>query len=243
MWNRLTSPPFVYLYLFAGTIAATAIGFLTGNKILLPVLQIAVAYPVLYTLLSHELRKRAIILMLFWAFCMAVTVVTASVSYQAQAANSIFYGTTYTEEMFHWIQTGQGAEGNPVQFVPIHLLHFVVFALLSLLTASILSLLMGALLMNYMSFYVGSLILASHDRWTAALMGWHPWSAIRVAAFVILGVILAEPLICKIRKREYEYVGIRPYFWIALHGLVLDILIKGFLAPWWGLTLRRLISN
>jgi hypothetical protein len=73
-------------------------------------------------------------------------------------------------------------------------------------------------------------------------MGWHPWSIIRIISFVILGVILGEPLICKITGRDYEYVGVRPFLWGAIGGLILDILMKAILAPWWGITLRRLIS-
>ena len=242
MWNRILTPPYIYLFLFAGTLAATSIGFVAGNKIVLPVLQVAVAYPVLFSLLTAEMRKRAFAAMLFWALCLGIVVVSACIRYPDAAARSIFYGTTYAQEMFHWIKTGEGAEGNPVQFVPVHLVHFVIFAIFSLLTASLLSLTMGALLMNYMSFYVGSVILASHDRFLAAVMAWHPWSVIRVISFVLLGVILAEPLICKIQKRDYDYAGVRRYFWIALNGLVLDILMKGLLAPWWGLTLRRLIG-
>src|SRR5688500_17914520 len=161
MWNKILTPPYVYLYLFAGTIAATVIGFLSGNKMLLPTLQIAVAYPVLYLLLRLELRKRAFAAMLFWALCLGIIVVTATVHFPSEASQAIFYGTTYADEMFHWIKTGQGAEGNPLQFVPVHLVHFVMFVFLSIVTASLLSLTMGALLMNYMSFYVGSVILAS----------------------------------------------------------------------------------
>lgn len=242
MWNSVLKPPVVYVFLFAGTIAATAIGFASGSKILLPLLQLAVAYPVLYSLLTAGRRKQAFAAMLFWALCLGIIVVSACVHYPDRAEQSIFYGTSYAKEMFHWIKTGEGAEGNPVLFVPIHLLHFVLFALLSLLTASVLSLAMGALLMNYMSYYVGAVILASQDRVIAALMAWHPWAVIRVISFVILGVILAEPMICKIQKRDYDYSGVRPYFWIALNGLALDILMKSFLAPWWGITLRRLIS-
>src|SRR5687768_6163630 len=105
MWNRILTPPYLYLYLFAGTLAATAIGFVSGNKFLLPALQIAVAYPVLFSLLSVELRKRAFAGMLFWALCLGIIVVTATVHYPSQASKAIFYGTTYADEMFHWIKT------------------------------------------------------------------------------------------------------------------------------------------
>jgi len=241
MWNKLLSPPLVYFYLLLGTIASTLIGFALGNQFVLPVLQIAISYPVLYSLLSQKLRNRAFAAMLFWALCMGTVTVTASMQDLAQAGKSIIHGPAYVQEMFHWIQTGEGAEGNPIQFAPQHLLHFVLFAVLSLLTGSILSLLMGAMLMNYMSFYVASVIHASHDKLLAALMGWHPWSIIRVASFVLLGVILAEPMICKIKKLDYEYASARRYYWMALHGLVLDVILKTLLAPWWGLTLRKLL--
>ena len=242
MWNKLLSPPLLYLFLLIGTIVATVAGIFLQNKFLLPLLQIAVAYPVLYALLIRRLRKRAIAAMLFWALCLGVVTVATCVRFPDEGARSIVHGSTYTNQMFQWIKTGEGAEGNPLQFVPQHLIHFVVFVLLSLLTGSLLSLLMGALLMNYMSFYVSSVILASNDRLMGALMGWHPWSVIRVASFVILGVILAEPMICRIQKMDYEYAEVRPFFWAALNCLVVDILMKTFLAPWWGLELRRLIS-
>jgi hypothetical protein len=241
MWNKLLFSRLLYLYLLAGTIAVIALGFLSGNRFALPVLQIAVSYPVLYSLLVKKARIRAFSAMLFWALCVGTVMVVASVYYSGQAAKTIIHGTAYAQEMFHWIKTGQGAEGNPLQFVPQHLLHFVIFCVLSLLTGSILSLLMGAILMNYMSFYVASVISASNDKLLASLMGWHPWAIIRVASFVVLGVILAEPLICKIKKLDYEYAGVRRYYWMALHGLVLDVILKALLAPWWGLTLRKLL--
>ena len=179
--------------------------------------------------------------MLFWAFCLGVVTVIASLRFPVSAAASIYNGTSYVQEMFHWIQTGEGAEGDPLKFVPIHLLHIIVFCILSAISASFLSLVMGALLMNYMAFYVASLIQASHHSMLAILMGWHPWSIIRIISFVILGVILGEPLICKISGRDYEYIGVRPFLWAAIGGLILDVLMKAVLAPWWGLALRKLL--
>ena len=61
-----------------------------------------------------------------------------------QARAAILNGAKYQTEMFHWIKTGAGAEGNPVQFVPQHLIHFIIFCVLSAISAGLLSLLMGA---------------------------------------------------------------------------------------------------
>jgi hypothetical protein len=242
MWKQFVQSPLVFLFLLLSVVLSIAIGFWATNKVLLPVLNISFAYPVLFTLLAEDQRKKAYLAMLFWALCMGIVMVNACLHYPVRAAASIFNGTSYVQEMFHWIKTGEGAEGDPLKFVPVHLLHIVVFCLLSAASASLLSLLMGALLMNYMSFYVASLILASHDSTLAMWMGWHPWSAIRVASFVILGVILGEPMVCKITKRDYEYTDARPFMWAAIGGLILDVLMKALLAPWWGLTLRKLLS-
>ena len=243
MWNKLLVSPFLFAYLLAGTIIAVALGFVAQNQYLLPALQIAIAYPVLYTLLVQKQRIRAILAMLFWALCVALVMITASIHFHDRAARSIIHGTAYVQEMFYWIKTGIGAESNPWQFVPQHLLHFIVFCILSVLTASILSLFMGAILMNYMSFYVASVIMASNDKLLASLMGWHPWAILRVASFVLLGVILAEPTICRIKKMDYEYASIRKYYWLALHGLVLDVILKTLLAPWWSTMLRRIVHS
>jgi hypothetical protein len=242
MWNKLVRSPFVYLYLLAGVVFATAAGFLISYKLALPLLQVAVSYPVMFTLIANRRRKRAFGTMLFWAVCMAVIVIWAVIHYPDRAVDSIFHGKAYVAEMFRWIRTGIGAESDPMQFVPQHLLHFALFCVLSLFTASIGSLLMGAVLMNYMSFYAGNVIAAAHFQPLAIVMAWHVWAIVRVASFVILGVILAEPGVCRLAKVDYDYEGARPYFWAALTGLGIDIALKGFLAPWWSITLRRLIS-
>jgi len=241
MWNKLLNSPFVFVYILAGTILSTAIGYFVQNGILLPLLNIAVSYPVMFTLLSHSQRKRAVVTMLFWALCLGVVAVIASEYFPIRAGAAVIHGPAYVDEMFTWIRTGIGAEGNPSKFIPQHLLHLAIFCVLSLITASLLSLLMGAMLMNYMGFYVGSLIHASRNPLLASLMGWHPWSILRVGSFVILGVVLAEPLICKIQKRDYRPAGVGPYVWIAIGGLILDIVIKAWLAPWWGLELRKIL--
>ena len=242
MWNRLLSSPLVYLYLAAGVLIAAPLGLLVPGKAALPLLQVAVAYPVMVSLLARGERGRAVACMLWWALCLGAVMVTTVVRAPNASADAIFHGPEYAAEMFHWIRTGIGAEGTPSRFIPQHLLHLGIFIGLSLATASLLSLLMGAVLMNYMSFYVGSLILASNDFSTAVLVGWHPWSILRVAAFVVLGVVLAEPLISRLLKRSYRLAQAKLYLWLAAAGLAGDIIMKAALAPWWGLMLRKLIS-
>jgi hypothetical protein len=242
MWNRALSGPLLFPLLMLGVLISVGLGFLAQSRFLLPCLNVLLCYPFLFGLLARDRRPRAFASMIFWAVCLGIVTVAASVHFPERAGNAIFHGPAYARDMFHWIRTGEGAEGNPMLFVPQHLLHFVIFCLLSAVSASLLSLLMGALLMNYMSFYVASLILASNDRLTAVLMGWHPWSIIRIFSYVLLGVILGEPLVCKLAGRDYDSSRVRPFLWIALSGLAVDILMKALLAPWWGQRLHQLIG-
>src|SRR5262249_56349221 len=72
----------------------------------------------------------------------------------------VLNGPAYRDEMFRWIRTGEGREGSPRLFLPQHLAHLAAFVALSLATASTLSILLGAVLMNFMAFYVASLFRA-----------------------------------------------------------------------------------
>jgi hypothetical protein len=241
MWTKLLVSPLLFAYIAVGVSLSIIIGIMMPGKLALPVLQVAIGYPVMASLLARGLRRRAVFAMLWWALCLGVVMVTTVVNAPERCTSAIFHGPEYVDEMFRWIRTGIGAEGTPSLFIPQHLLHLGIFVVLSLCTASLVSLLMGAVLMNYMSFYVGSLIVASRDFWLSVMMGWHPWSILRVAAFVILGVILAEPLICRIARRPYSKTGAHVYLWIAIALLLGDIAMKAALAPWWGATLRRLV--
>lgn len=239
MWTKLLFSPYLFLYLTLALPAACCIGVLIPFQPVLPILQVAVGYPVMFSLLKQGRRARAAGAMLWWAFMLGLTMVTLIVLFHETTARVIFHGPEYADEMFRWVRTGTGAESTPSLFIPQHLLHAGIFVALSLLSGGLLSLVMGSLLMNYMSFYVGSLIVGSRNTGLAILMGWHPWSIFRVAGFVILGVVLAEPLICRITGRPYQSAGARKYVLFAVVALLTDGIMKWLLAPWWGATLHR----
>jgi hypothetical protein len=180
--------------------------------------------------------------MLVWAATLAVAG-TLFFRFWPQPPDAlVIFGPQYRDEMFAWIRTGLGSEGSPRQFLPQHLLHLVAFVALSLASASAASILMGAVLMNYMDFYVASLARAGAPGWAATLLGWQPWAICRVAAFCILGVVLAEPLLSRLARYPYDGLrGARRWIAIAAAGIVADWVLKASLAPTWGLWLRQLL--
>ena len=137
-----------------------------------------------------------------------------------------------------------GTESSPRRFLPQHAMHVVLFVASSLATASVLSIAMGAVLMNYMSFYVASLARAGAPAWAVVLLGWQPWALCRVAAFATLGAVLAEPLLFRLLRRRPAGLGSpRPYLIAAAAALLADVALKAALAPAWGLWLRRVLPG
>jgi hypothetical protein len=222
------------------TLVSYPIGLALGQPWLLPLLNTAPAYVAMAQRLRKGDRQGAAVAMLVWALALAAFGTLAFRFWPSPPDALVLNGPAYRDEMFRWIQTGEGREGSLRLFLPQHLGHLLAFVALSLATASALSILMGAVLMNYMAFYVASLGRAGAPVWALAAVGWHPWSVCRVAAFCVLGVALAEPLLSRLLR--YPYPGLRAsrrLFALAAAGLLADVVLKATLAPAWGRLLRR----
>jgi hypothetical protein len=144
--------------------------------------------------------------------------------------------------MFNWVLTGTGAESRPREFVPVHLAHASIFVMLSLVSGSILSLPMGAVLMNYMGHFVGALAAVSDRPVATMIAAWHPWSLVRIVSFVVLGVVLAGPVLSRVSGFRFRLADHTPWLWLAAGGLLLDIALKTALAPSWQRLLRGLVG-
>jgi hypothetical protein len=222
--------------------AAYPVGLAIGVRWLLPVLNTVPAYVAMVILLRRGRRDGAVGAMLLWAATLAVCGTLSFRFWPTPVDAVVWHGPEYRAEMFHWIRTGIGREGHLSQFLPQHLLHLAAFVVLSLATASALSIFGGAVLMNYMDFYVASLGRAGVPGWATTLFGWQPWALCRVAAFCILGVVLSEPLLGRLASRRFPGFGpARRWLAIAAALLLADWVLKAALAPTWGLRLRALL--
>jgi len=228
----------------AAALLATALsyplGLGLGNAWLLPILNTAPGYLLMAARLRAGDRPGAVRAVLLWAATLAVCGTLSFAVWPSDPARLILNGAAYKAEMFGWICSGAGGEGSWRLFLPEHLLHLAAFVALSLASASVLSILFGAVLMNYMSFYVASLARAGLPAGVVLLLGWQPWAVCRVAAFCILGSVLAVPLLRRVRPGRFaELLPSRPYVVAACLGIAADWLLKAALAPSWGLLLRR----
>jgi hypothetical protein len=230
------------LLIVAAAAASYPVGLALGQAWLLPLLNAAPAYAVMIARLGRGDRRGAVVAMLVWAATLALFGTLAFALWPSAPDAMVLNGPAYRDEMLGWIRTGEGSEGSLRLFLPQHLLHLALFVVLSLATASAVSIVMGAVLMNYMDFYVASLARAGAPVWAVVVLGWQPWALCRVASFCTLGAVLAEPLLRRLRRTASTGV-VRPYLLAAAAGILADWILKAALAPRWGLWLRALLPG
>lgn len=220
----------------------TALSYIAGGVIgipaLVPILNVLPAFPFMIDSLRRRHVGEAVGRMLVWAAALAVCATTASYLAPVETARLFIHGDAYRREMFLFVLTGRGAEGDIRQFLPQHAAHAAMFCGLALATGSALAMPLGAVLMNYMGHYVGALASASSHPWRALALAWVPWSLVRIASFVTLGVVLGGPVLAGVFGFEYRLREQRRWILLAAAGLIVDVALKWALAPSWRLLIR-----
>ncbi len=228
--------------LLASTLAVPLVlGSLPGGRWVLPL----VAPLTLYAGFAARVREGSYYsawkLAMLWAALLAAGVALWVFVAPAAAARGVLHGEAYRTEMFGWIATGVGPENDWRRFLPQHLLHLGLFVLAAWISAGYLGLAMGAALLDYMAYFVASFARASGHPLGGLLAAWVPWSVVRVMAFVLLGVLMARPVLL---RRPWPFTRVeRSLFALALSGIVADLAMKALLAPSYGLFLRQLVQG
>lgn len=231
-----------YVYLVVATPVVILLAKMIGSKLFLPVAMTFVLYPVYALDLTQGRRDLAAVHTFLWAFVASVVMIGLTRYDDAEMAKIILHGTAYRDEMFQWILTGEGSEGDLSLFLPEHLRHFTLFCAASFFTAGVWGLILGSILLNYMNFYVGSLSLKAHHPLVIFLFGWPTWSHFRVAGFVLCGIALSEPLLSQLFRFRLNLKKCTRFFVIGLLFILADILLKANLASFWRNLLRGVVS-
>lgn len=224
------------------TVLSYALGWLIGIPALVPVLNTLASFPFMVAALKRGDLRLAIARMLLWALTMAACATVLSYLQPWRTDALFLRGAAYRTEMFAWVASGLGAESMPSRFIPQQAMHASLFALLAAATGGVLAMPMGAVLMNYMGHYVGMLGATSARPALTMWLAWHPWSVIRVASFVVIGVILSAPVLGRVYRFRVDWRSARtPMIW-ACAGLVADVVLKWLLAPEWQRLLLRVVG-
>jgi hypothetical protein len=142
--------------------------------------------------------------------------------------------------MLAWVRTGVGPESDPSTFVPRHLAYAGVFSAAAVATGGALAMPMGAVLMNSMGDYVGSLARQGTNPLVLVVLGWHPWAIVRIIGFVILGVVLSGVVLSRVWHFGYSLRRQQRWIGVGVGLLAIDIALKWALAPAWSPLLRGL---
>jgi hypothetical protein len=178
--------------------------------------------------------------MLFWSVCVSLVTIQLSIHVPGIMGETVLRGELYREEMFHYIETGVGAEGSPRQFLPQHLGHYGVTLGVSAVTGGFGGLFLGSVLLDYMNYYVGSLVRLGAEPSLGALVGWPIWSYMRVAGFICGAIAMAHLFFARILGRtKWRGSAFRTCLTWSVGLFLLDIVLKWTLAPVWRTWLER----
>lgn len=205
------------------------IGLVPGGRFLLPLVAPALLWPAFSGAVRAGQLRRAFGAAMLWTVLLSASIIAFTQLAPAAAGRAILHGEPYRTEMFAWIETGQGKENRPAEFLPEHALHLGGFALLTVLSGGYLGLALGAGLLGYMSYFVGSFAASASAPLSGALVAWVPWSVVRVLAFVALGCALARPMLTRRWSPPDRHE--RRWIAVALAGIVIDLVLKSTLAP------------
>jgi hypothetical protein len=232
----------VPVWIVLATAASYAVGWLVGVPAVVPVLNTAASFPFLVAALRHGDVRVAIARMLVWALALGVSATLLSYARPSLTDTMFLRGAAYRAEMFAWVMTGHGAESTPSQFIPEQLAHAGLFSALALASGGVLAMPMGAILMNYMGHYVGTLAAASARPALTMLLGWHPWAVVRIVSFVVIGVVLSAPVLSRLGGFAIDWRTARRPAALACAGLAIDIAMKAMLAPAWHRLLLKVVG-
>jgi hypothetical protein len=224
------------------TVASYAVGWVVRLPALVPILNTLASYPFMVLALRRGDLRLAVTRMLVWALSLGVCATVISYDRPWESGALFLRGASYRTEMFVWVMTGRGAESTPAQFIPDELAQAALFTSCALLTGGALAMAMGAVLMNDMGHYVGSLAAASARPGLTLILAWHPWAVIRIVAFVTLGVVLSVPLLSRVGGVRIDGSLARRLVRWAGAGLVADVALKAALAPAWHRLLLRVVG-
>jgi hypothetical protein len=205
-----------------------------------PLFTAVLFYPLFNSMVRSGRYGRAVLASLVWALACSIVSIVLFAKTGDRYVDVVWNAEKYRREMFAWVATGMGEESDPVRFIPKHAEHFVAFAALSLVSVGFLGLALGAALLHYMNFYVGSLARAAGSPFLTGLAGWPPYAIVRVAGFVTVAVALTAFALARWRGATIDSALAKRTLAIGVALVGFDVVIKVLVAPAWGRMLNAL---
>jgi len=230
--ERLSSPLPGTIYLLIAVPLSFVLGFLL-HAYAVPVLNALVLYPILVPNARKKRAWRNAYLIAVWGFLLNISVILATRLDAEFSTLRIINGGAYAGEMFQWIDTGRGAEGDIRLFLPQHAKCYVVLLALTALTGGLAGFVFAAILINFMAYYVGHLVLAAYHPVQIFTIGWPIWSIVRGFGFLAVMVGLMEAFYDRISGAAIQWKRLAFFMLLSFALMTADVLIKTTCAEFW----------
>lgn len=198
----------VFPVIALGVAIATLFPVFLQQELCLPLLNTLVIFPLFVWAVRSGRTRRALTMTLFWAFCLAATMLPAALLMNAQAAGAVRGLADYRTQFIGWMAGGPAVTALPAQNWLAQLRELAIFAAATALTAGLGGLFLLALAISVVSANAASLAVEATQPLLALLFGWPVWSVIRLVAFALIGVALAEPL----AAGQWQPAALRTWF-------------------------------
>src|SRR5687767_1315290 len=121
------NPALVPAAIVGGTALSYVVALLVNVPALVPFLNVVPAFPFMIGSLRRGRVGEAVWRMLIWAAALAVCATVLSYFDTIESGRLFIRGESYRREMFEYLRTGYGPEGDIRRFLPMHLAHAGVF--------------------------------------------------------------------------------------------------------------------
>jgi hypothetical protein len=224
---------------------STFIGSFAPAPFLWPLVSGIGIYPLFAREVIDRRLGRATLLACVWALASTLAMWVLIEARGLELIGSrVIHGPEYAAQTLEWIRTGQGEEGSPARFLPVHARHFATFVVACVLTGGLAGICFGALLLNYMNVYVATLAASAPAALPAYLLGWPLWAVVRVVGFIFGGAALAHLSYTKVfRRGTFSAPLFRRFMGASVALVVLDVVLKTLLAEPWRRVLVRILHG
>lgn len=235
----------VYPSMAMGVVVTTFFPILLGQQVCLPLLSAAVLIPMFLWALRQGRPGRAVTLALFWVVVQSLSVLLASLLFADTAPRAVQGGLEYRTAWLAWIEGGPLVQMAPALDYARQAIDLALYAGAMALTGGVGGLLLLTVALNRFNFTVATLLATAQNPVLLAVAAWPLWMMVRLAGYLIVGAVLAEPVANLDLRPAYlaDWLQRRKRLLLAGLGIILlGVILQALLAPLYQTLLHRALG-
>lgn len=185
----ITSTAWLFITLLIGALPPI-LGYIVGSTFHQPLTGILLA-PLFWGCVCEDRVIRALLVLALALGAHSAVAIYLSITDPPGAAATLSGSQAYWEQARQWIRTGSDSDYQLANWLPQHLLLFVMVLLAGALSFGVLPFAVGVQQVDLMNYYVGRMVAQSDHPALTLLLGWHFWSLLRGIGYAVLLFVTA----------------------------------------------------